>query len=1188
MNTIERPNRDVLNKALDTFRDAMRPFIVTALKRVRGKIVENAIYDALSFHQADEFERRLQMNGGNVEAAIDIGYFPNLVRRNWKREVFGDQFTTDMTVQDKLRIIAQARNHVSHPDTEDLESEYTRVVLYHIAEVLGKINAPEAKSSVETLRNEHFEPTQSQLLLPDSVVDTETKPESTSRIAPSDLKPWREVVPPNIELTQDTFEEAELAADLQQVYDGRASATSYGNPVSFFKQTYLTDGMRSLLINALRRLGGNGGAPVIQTKTGFGGGKTHSLIALFHIANSIDALASIPADSDAARTRTEIDNIVQEAQWDIAAGIQPKVAVLDGTYLSPTDAEVTKENGDPLNTLWGVMAYQLGGQEAYNLIGDASKRQDTAPLGAQLDRLFEYIGPCIILMDELVAYMLNVGEDALGVNYTFVQALTQSVRRAKNVVLVVTLPESQQEAGGVRGATILSTLETRMGRIEAIWKPLETAEAFEVVRRRLFGNEPNEQERDRTCNAFLAMYNRSKKDFPQGVHEQRYLERMKECYPIHPEIFERLHSDWSTIHEFQRTRGVLRLMANCISRLYRRGDRSPLIMPANLPLDDPGFSSEFDKLLSGNWDPVFTEADSDGGRADFIDAKQRRFSDLGGASRRIARTVFLGSCPGRAIIGIDATRIHLGVAQPGHRVSTYTEALNEMRGNLYYFYPDDNRYYFHTEENLNKVAIDRASDLKDHEINEHIVFQIEEATRIHKSRVIVCPEDLDAIPDTDELRLVILPPDKLLPTRSSETDEATPATQHILAQRGGISRTHKNTLLFLTAKTDGLRDMKEHVRNFLAWKSITEGERRVQNLTGERLKQAKGSLRKADESIRNSIPKAYRWAIAPAQLDPQLSEFSMFSEQTSVLDNGDIIESAFDTFKSREAIIEYETPESLEARLKEYVWSDRDHISISDLWNLMTQYVYMPRFANRDVLTTAIKEGVQGRAFGYAERYDAEQQVYRGMYFAQILPSLDINGLIVKPEIARVKPPLSLEALTPILHENVWSENQAHIGVKAVWDMMPAHVDENQLQTEKLIECIEHGVPHGQFGYATGITDTAEYENLFFRETLDSDIVAFDGLLVDPQKASAEKDRAKLGSKRIVARKTVEGELSLDDIDNLRQEIIGPLSADGGNVTVEITITAYKTDGFSQNIERSVKENSIELNIHVKSDNERR
>ena len=1190
MNTIERPYRDVLNKALDIYRDAMRPFIVNSLKQVRGRTVEEILYDSLP-RQAHEFQERLQANGGDVESVIDITNFPALVSKNWRREVFGRQFGGDMTVQNLLYIITQARNRAAHPENTDLDAEYTRARLHDIAEVLGKINALDQKQMVEELRNELInteEQTQqvSTAGRSNAAATTRTSARTTLRDN-TGLKPWREVIPPNLELTQGTFEEAELAADLQQVYDGRASATSYGNPVSFFKQTHLTAGLRSLLTNALQRLAGNGGAPVIQTKTGFGGGKTHSLIALYHIANSIDALANLPANGDSASTRTEIHSIMQESGWDSTRNIHPKVAVLDGTYLSPTDTEVTKENGNPLNTLWGVMAYQLGGQTAYNLISEAARRQDSAPLGAQLDRLFDHIGPCVILMDELVAYMTNFSDDLLAVNYTFIQALTESARRAKNVVLVVTLPESQREAGGPKGETILATLETRMGRIESIWRPLETGEAFEVVRRRLFGNQINEIERDRTCEAFVAMYNRNRKAFPEGVHEQRYLERMRVCYPIHPEIFERLHSDWSTIHEFQRTRGVLRLMANCISRLYRT-DASPLIMPGNLPLDDPNFTSEFDSILSGHWDAVFTEADSNGGRTDLIDQQRSNFSEYGGAARRIARTVFLGSCPSGAIRGIDANRIHLGVAQPGHRLTTYTEALTEMRGNLYYFYTDDNRYYFHTEENLNKVAIDRANEISNPEIHGHIISEVTEAARQHSSRLIICPEDLDTIPDRDELRLVILPPNKLLPSRSAETDEAIPAALHILKHRAGGERTHRNTLLFLGSKTDDMRDLQSYTREYLAWKSITQGERRIQNLKDERLTQAQANLRKADETVRRIIPKAYRFAMAPTQLDPQHTEFTMSPEQTRAAESGDIVGSAFDTFKAREALIDYETPESLNARLTEYIWSDTNHISIQKVWEMMTQYVYMPRLENREVLTAAIKEGVENGTFGYAEGYDTEQQRYYGLQFRQQIHILNPDGLIVKAAVAGIKPKLSLESLTPTLREQVWDTAQAHIQVANVWEMMPTHLDEDDLKRETLVECIEQGVPQGQFGYAARIAeDTTTYENLFFREALPPDTVDFEGFLIDPQTAAAEKDTAKLGSTRIVARKTVEGELSLDAINDLRQEIIAPLDADGGDVKIEITITAYKPEGFSQNIERSVKENGIELDIEVKSDNEK-
>jgi predicted AAA+ superfamily ATPase len=186
------------------------------------------------------------------------------------------------------------------------------------------------------------------------------------------------------------------------------------------------------------------------------------------------------------------------------------------------------------------MAFQLGGQEGYDIIGEAV-RQGTAPGGRQLDALLEHVGPCVVLMDELVSYVRNAGaaQDSI---YTFIQALTQSVRRSKDAVLVITLPQSRVEAGAEGGADALDRLDSLLGRIEAVWEPLAVNETFEVVRRRLFGEIADPAARDRTCEAFVRMYSHDRAEYPQGVTERNYLERMKACYPIHPEIFDRLYS----------------------------------------------------------------------------------------------------------------------------------------------------------------------------------------------------------------------------------------------------------------------------------------------------------------------------------------------------------------------------------------------------------------------------------------------------------------------------------------------------------------------------------------------------------------------------------------------------------------------------------------------------------------------
>ena len=1119
MQTTNRPNRDALMRAIDIYRDAMRPFIVRQLRRVQGSSVEELIERGLGDRQADEFYRRLDENG-DIESAIDLNYFPKIFRDNW-RAAFAQQFNDDPSVQNMLWLIKTARDQIAHPGRQDIEAEYTRVHLYHIADLLGRINAPAEKQAVEAIRDNLFTNPESKDQEGSMQLDPAAQPpspeirdrqESPQRHTSNNLTPWRDVIRPNNDVALGTFEAAEFAADLQQVHDGRADATGYGNPVGFFNQTYITPGIRKLLVNTLRRLGGNGGDPVIQTKTGFGGGKTHSLIALYHLVKNTDALINPPPDrEDHQRTGEEIKGIMQEGEWQPTPDRQPRVAVLDGTFLAATDPAVTKETNDPLNTLWGVMAYQLGGQDAYEIIGGAA-RGGTAPGGAQLDRLLEHVGPCVILMDELVAYVRNAG-DAKDSIYTFMQVLTQSVRRSNNATLVVTLPESTIEAGAEGGAEALSRLDSILGRIEAVWEPLEVHEAFEVVRRRLFGRVRDEAARDRVCKAFSRMYANSRRDYPEEVSEQRYLERMKACYPIHPEIFDRLYSDWSSIPRFQRTRAVLRMMANCINRLYLREDTSPLIMPANLTLNDPELSNEFLPLLDGEWRPVLTEVDSDGSRTDNIDRNVQRFSNIGGAARRIARTVFLGSASSGAVRGIDARRIHLGVVLPGQGVSVYKEALGQMNGALYYLYSSDDRYYFHAEENLNKVATDRAGTLSDREVEECIIAQLQEAARGGRQRraeVLVCPQHSDDVKDLDIVQLVILPPSKALPNRSRESDEAAAAAQDILQNRGDAPRIHRNALLFLAARNDEIRTLRSSARTYLAWHSILNGDRRVANLMGDRLNQASSSLRSADRQLSEALVRAYRWAMAPSQENPQRANYGLSIFQTNPADTGDIVDSALGQLIEAEVLVDEISPSAVVSMLQQYVWSSSnysDHISVDNLWELMTRNVYLHRLRSKTVLIKCIAEGVSKGRFGYAEVYNGEG--YEGMCFGESIPDPSFtdpgSGLLVAPEMAQ----LVIEEGPPIIGPDP-----------------PSIV----------------------------IPDDPPVD-----------------LPPDPPPPA--------GPKRIVITKTTQNDISLDDINLLRDEIICNLSADSGEITVKITITANKPEGFSESTARAMRENSAQLGL---------
>ena len=1118
MTTVSRPNREALDRSLNIFRDAMRPFIVRNLRRVSGTTAEESIRRSLPTRKVAHFEQSLRNQGGDIAASIDVNDFPHLVQHNW-RAAFDAPFDNASTITPTLWLIADGRNQAAHPGNSDLELEYARTQLYHIVDLLERINAPDQARAVSEIRD-NLGATDTEVANP-AISATRGELIALHKRTNGNLKPWREVIPPTRDVAEGAFQQAEFMADLQQVFDGRAETTIYGHPFNFFSQTYITPGLRVLMVNTLRRLAGNGGDPVIQTKTGFGGGKTHSLIALLHLAQNYDALLNPPANSEHERIASEIKDIAETAGVPPERGAAAAVAVLDGAYLATSDAGVT-EGGEPLNTLWSVMAYQLGGEAAYDIIGNAA-RQGTAPGGSQLDQLLEHVGPCLILMDELVAYARNATAEQRDRIYTFMQALTQSARRSRTTALVVTLPESSLETGGPTGDEALARLENILGRAEAVWEPLAVNEAFEVVRRRLFGQVIDTAERDRTCEAFASMYGNSRREYPTNVSEQRYLERMKACYPIHPEVFDRLYSDWSSIPRFQRTRGVLRMMSTCVSRIYRDQSASPLIMPGDLPLGDPQLASEFDQLLPGNWSPVLSEIDSDNGRTDLIDGTSQRFQEVGGAARRVARAIFLGSATSGATRGIDRRSIHLAAIRPNEGVPRYNEVLERMVGNLYYLYHADDRYYFHAEENLNKVASDRMDALDPELVDQKIIDELKSAVG-RRVEVIVCPDGTANVPESDVVRLIVLSPTQSMSSRASEPDDAEPAAMELLQQRGDAQRVNRNTLFFLAARKDEVRVLRDTTRTWMAWQSINSGDedsgfQAIPNLTGERRRQVNGSLRAAETARRNALVRAYRWAMAPYQPDPQQSDaYTMQSWQTGTAaqDNpGDIINSTLETFRKEEALLDTLNPGALEGTLQRYYWNDSDHVRVKDLWDTLTQNVYLFRLPNRTVLERCIIAGVAEGRFGYAEGHDGND--YQG-------------NLRFKESMDNVNLPL-----TGLLVNSVMTELEQEKRMQTASEPI-------QKPDGPDIVGPQHGDPDEDYGIAKPVTYTTR-------------------------------------PRQVVARKTVESDVAMYDFNQLRDEIIRNLRNDGGDVTVEVIIRADKTYGFSESITRAVRENSAQLDL---------
>ena len=1139
-----RPHRAALLQAVDIYRDALRPFLVRHLRRAPGRRgVAEAIRYALKDRRADEFDRSMAQNG-QVEDAIDVNDFPLLVQAYW-REVFQGEFDGNHSVKNAMWMVNDARNMVSHPGTTDLEYDFVTTRLSLIAEVLGRINAPAEQQAVQELRSgleaaavPPAAPATAPLPIPPGAAAPKA-PSSGAETAPTGrrpgriaahLKPWRQVIRPNHDVAQGSYQQAEFAADLQQVYDGRAAETQYGNPVSFFQHTYITPGLRSLLVNAVRRLGGQGGDPVVQTKTGFGGGKTHSLIALYHLVNHADAILNPAQDAGAnSRTAAEIRGIFEEAGFaENPAGLG-QLAVLVGTFLSRTAGERKTANGAPLNTLWGEMAYQLGGQRAYDLIGAAARR-GTAPGGVELDSLFEHIGPCVILIDELVAYVRNTRGDDRDSVITFMQALTESARRCPNVCLVVTLPESEAEAGGEAGLAALSQLTNLLGRIEAVWEPLAIHEAYEVVRRRLFEEVAEPETRDAVCEAFHRMYSNARREYPQGVAEPNYLELLKACYPIHPEIFNRLYEDWSSIPDFQRTRAVLRLMAQGINRLCSDDNQSPLLLPGDLPLTDEALTNEFTRLLPGNWGPVLSEADGPNSRADGLDQGSAAFRDMGGAARRIARAVFLGSAPGRALRGLDRRQIHLGVAQPGQGVSAYNDAMDAMTGALYYFYRADDLYFFHSEENLNKVAIDRAGALSEGRLHREIWQRLEKA-RPAGQNFIVLQAETEEVPEAEVVRLVALPPQFTRPTRQTEPDEAGPLALKILRERSpGVPRIRCNTLLFLTARSDDMRALERETRRFLAWNSIISGETRLLNLQGDRLGEAAEALRRADTAVSAALVRAYNRTLAPFQLNPQVAHYELTETRIEIGSEGEIFRQAFQTLQASETVNAAISPRALLRLLQEYVWSRQEtptHQDKGQLWTMLTSYVYMPRLLDESALEQCLAQGVEEGAFGLADSYDRETGSYINLRFGP----------------AAGTAPGGIGAIQPGL-------------------IVPAAIASAQIQAEREAQREREG--------QTGVGDDPALPAYLLPGGYGQP-----GGQTDPEAPPAARR-----PRRLTARQRMTGSIDQNAVSDLQQEIVRNLQQAGASsIDIEITITASHPSGFDDGATRPIRENCQQLGL---------
>ena len=1002
-------NHERVGKALELLRAGLAPFVEREFKSAHGP------------RAAGEAARLLGEDRLNTRKPIGEWDAAALLKVMW--DAWNDVFKRTLGFAERSLVseLRDWRNKWAHQ--EPFSSDDADRALDSAERLLSAISAPQAEEVRRLkldLRRQVY----------DEQVRTEKRRLGGSLIevaAASGLKPWREVASPHPDVASGRYQQAEFAADMWQVYLGEGT-DEYKHPVEFFRRTYLTASLKRLLVGAIARLSGTGGDPVVQLQTNFGGGKTHSMLALYHLFSG-RAPAELPG----------IEQVLKEA----GATTLPTVrrVVLVGNRLSPGNP-VTKPDGTVVRTLWGELAWQLGyaaggakeARRAYARIA-ADDERATSP-GDRLRELFNEYGPCLVLIDEWVAYarQLHDAADLPGgtfeTQFTFAQALTESARAARNCLVVVSLPASEGpgsphaqaedvEVGGLRGREALDRLRNVIGRVESSWRPASAEESFEIVRRRLFEpfTDPEQfKARDVVARAFADLYRTQREEFPQECREADYEARLKAAYPIHPEVFDRLYTDWSTLLKFQRTRGVLRLMAAVIHSLWEKGDKSPLILPSSLPIDDPRVQFELTRYLSENWVPVIEkDVDGPGSLPARLDGEVPNLGKYS-ACRRVARTIYLGSAPvtTAAHRGLEDRRVKLGCVMPGEPPAVFGDALRRLAGAATYLYQDGTRYWYSTQPTVTKLAEDRAEQLKREpdkvakEIERRVRQDVSE--RGEFSRVHPFPQSSAEVPDDTDARLVVLG----TATPHAKDDPASPAlttAKDILASRGNSPRLYRNTLVFLAADRTRLQDLEDAVRRYLAWDSIL-ADREKLNLDPQQTRQAEAQKQAADKTVETRLPETYLWLLVPVQVSPASGTPDPEAEvtwQAIRLQGTDrLAVRASKKLRNEELLLTGFAGTRLRMELDRIPLWRGDHVEVRQLVEDFARYVYLPRLKNPGVLVGAVRDGVslltwERETFAYADSLDEAAGRYRGLRAGQDvqLPGADPTGLVVKPEPAR-------------------------------------------------------------------------------------------------------------------------------------------------------------------------------------------
>ncbi len=597
-------------------------------------------------------------------------------------------------------------------------------------------------------------------------------------------------------------------------------------------------------------------------------------------------------------------------------------------------------------------------------------------------------------MDEWVAYARNLVSNAtlpagtFDSQVSFAQALTEAVKQVPNALLLISVPQSVNEIGGSDGEKAVDSLKNVVTRLAYQWRPATGNEGFEIVRRRLFEPITTKEAgaaRDAVVRSFTDLYSQNPSEFPAETREAGYRDLLISAYPIHPELFKRLYDDWSTLDRFQRTRGVLRLLALTIEGLWNGNSKDLLIMPSSIPLDDNDVKNELVRFLDNQWEPIISQ-DVDGPQSTptRLDIENPNFGRVS-ACKRVARSLYIGTAP-------DA------------------DALRRLGDRGRFIQQDGDRYWLDTRPNLNRTAEEhRESYLRQREelLAELNTRMAQEASKRGAfAGLHAAPLENSAVPDDAATRLVLLAAQHTH-RRGVEFSAARQWAAACLQSRGNSPRQFTNTLIFLAPDEASLENLFHALADRRAWHHIIDNELEL-NLTVAQKNQAIGKIAEATQAVASRIPETWCHLLIPYQSQPGPGG-ALWDEKKLTSGKGSLAERASERCVQEDLLFQQLGARRLRDDLNRFLWTDKPHIAARDLVDWCRKYLYLPRVATDQVILDALvnpQAALTGEAtFHLADGLDEGTGRYIGLR-----PQQDPNtgpatlkSLVVKDEVAPVQ-----------------------------------------------------------------------------------------------------------------------------------------------------------------------------------------